>query len=91
MVVFAVGEEERPLTDENAQWLIEELMASDKEECATIAARLQRARFTHERVELTHNEGRHLLPLFERSTRPRSIDLRAFEVALYAFTFGEAE
>lgn len=89
MVVFALGEGERPLSDEHAQWLIEELMASDAEEAPALAARIQRARFTHERVELSRAEARPIIQVFERSTRPRSVELRAFEVGLYALGFAE--
>jgi hypothetical protein len=87
-LVFAFPDVERNIFDDDAEWLLGELLAADPAAVA-LAERLQEAHPTGKPIKTTPAEKRKLLRIFERSTRPRSHDLRAFEVALHAAAFSE--
>ncbi len=80
------GDEPVTLGDEHAQWLIAELMASGPAS-VELAQQIQRARFSREPVETSDDQRRILLELFNRSSRPRSNDLRALEIALHGAVY----
>jgi hypothetical protein len=80
---------DRELSGEDADWLVAELLAAD-EQSSLLGSRLQRAGTAAERIETSMDEKRTLLKIFERSTRPRSHELRALEIALHADVFASS-
>ena len=85
-LVFVFEDVDRAISDEEARWLFAELLAADDASNA-LASRLEEAHGKGECVETTLEEKRKLVQLFERSTRARSHDLRALEIALHAAVF----
>jgi hypothetical protein len=85
-LVFVFSGVNREIADEDAQWLIAELLAAN-EESSALGKRLQHAATTAEIIETSTEDKRRLLQVFERSTRPRSHELRALEIALHAELF----
>jgi hypothetical protein len=88
-LVFAFSGADREITGEDAQWLIAELLAAN-EQSSALGKRLQGAAATTEVIETSTEEKRRLLQVFERSTRPRSHELRALEIALHAEVFASS-
>jgi len=85
-LVFVFEDVDRAISEEEARWLFAELLAADDASNA-LASHLEEAHGKGECVETTLEEKRKLVQLFERSTRARSHDLRALEIALHAAVF----
>ncbi len=85
-LVFVFEDVDRAISEEEARWLFAELLAADDASNA-LASHLEEAHSKGECVETTLEEKRKLVQLFERSTRARSHDLRALEIALHAAVF----
>jgi hypothetical protein len=83
-LTFVLGDDE-PLTlgDEDAQWLVGELMAAD-DASVELAREVQYARFSRQPVQTTDVQRRKLLAVLNRSSRLRSHELRALEIARHA-------
>jgi hypothetical protein len=70
------------LAGDDAVWLVDELHAGD-EASAALARRLEDAGANAEPISLSSGETRQLVRILERSTRPRTRELRELEIALH--------
>jgi hypothetical protein len=87
-LVFAFPDIERSISGEDAEWLLSELLTANQNSVA-LAERLKVEQAADEPIKTSSIEKRTLLRIFERSTKPRSHDLRALEVAMYSAAFIE--
>jgi hypothetical protein len=85
-LTFVLSGINREIADDDTQWLISELLAANQKSGA-LGRQLQLAAASDQAVETSTEEKRKLLQVFARSTRPRSHELRALEIALHADVF----
>ena len=70
------------LADDDALWLLGELHRGD-EAAAALARQLEEAGANRKPIHLSTAEMRQLVRIFERSTHPRTRELRGLEIALH--------
>jgi hypothetical protein len=91
-VIFRFPERERPISDEEAGWLLGQLRAAQEftAAAASVAAKLEQSLEAGAPLQTTREERRELLAALERgAARPRSGELRSLEVELHAAVFSE--
>jgi len=89
-VIFRFPERERPISDEEAGWLLGQLRAAREltAAAASVAAKLEQSLEAGASLQATLEEQRELLAALERgAARPRSGPLRSLEVELHAAVF----